>query len=339
MKIEDETREQWIRRMKKNGVPSNSRKKEFIRSCTSEQLRDPKHIAVRLSEINCGEDSEIEMLESSLKVAWTKEQTAEIIRKLLTKVGTDVHLNDIEKYGNGDQSLLIGKDLETKRQVLRNLWVMGGDIEHHLRDRFGQNAFSTSCVMGNATAVEEMLQAEPLKERRLLMRFRETSMRLSLLLLVVALSNHKPVITTYFNCKMRDMDHVGVFRTLIKHGARPDANDVTGRTVCHYGAGSFATAETLEMAKMVIKAAGTCTLFGERVNLNGLPKEEYNGMQGTLGGYVVDKERRVVYPVPGFVVEHELALKLENIFVQIGGKEVSILEKCANAKNLVNIID
>ena len=62
-------------------------------------------------------------------------------------------------------------------------------------------------------------------------------------------------------------------------------------------------------------------------------------MQGTLGGYVADKERRVVYPVPGSVVEHELALKLENIFVQIGGKDVSILEKCANAKNFVNIID
>ena len=145
MKIEDETREQWIRRIEKNGVPPNSRQKEFIRSCTSEQLRDPKHIAVRLSELNCGEDSEIEMLESSLKVAQTKEQNSETIRKLLTKVGTDVHLNDIEKYGDGDQSLLIGKDLETKRQVLHNLWAMGGDIEHHLGDSFGHNVFSTSC--------------------------------------------------------------------------------------------------------------------------------------------------------------------------------------------------
>ena len=99
------------------------------------------------------------------------------------------------------------------------------------------------------------------------------------------------------------------------------------------------------MAKMAIMATRTCALFGHNVILNGLSKTEYNGMKGTLGGYVADKERRLVYPIAGSAVEHELSLKPENIFIEKkeGGsqqlQQISILESCADTTNLVDTCD
>ena len=40
------------------------------------------------------------------------------------------------------------------------------------------------------------------------------------------------------------------------------------KTLCHYGAGILAIDETLEMTRIVIKAAGTYDMFGCRVILN-----------------------------------------------------------------------
>ena len=53
----------------------------------------------------------------------------------------------------------------------------------------------------------------------------------------------------------------------------------------------MASDERLKMVEMAIKATQTCAFFGHEVVSNGLTKDEYNGMRGTLGGYVAEKER------------------------------------------------
>lgn len=83
-------------------------------------------------------------------------------------------------------------------------------------------------------------------------------------------------------------------------------------SVCHYGIGEaieadMASDEILEMVEMAIKATQTCAFFGHEVVLNGLTKDEYNGIRGTLGGYVAENERRVVHPIAGSVVEQARA--------------------------------
>jgi hypothetical protein len=50
------------------------------------------------------------------------------------------------------------------------------------------------------------------------------------LILIVGLSKHKQTVSSYSKRKASDMNHVGVFRVLIRYGARPDAKDVTGKT-------------------------------------------------------------------------------------------------------------
>lgn len=106
----------------------------------------------------------------------------------------------------------------------------------------------------------------------------------------------------------------------------------------------MATEETLRMTEMAIKANNTCSVFGKQVVLNGLSKAEYNGMVGTLGGYVAESDRRVVYPAPGSPVDHELSIKLENVFVELPGvdgetQQVCILERCSATTNLVDVRD
>jgi hypothetical protein len=86
--------------------------------------------------------------------------------------------------------------------------------------------------------------------------------------------------------------------------------------VCHRGASATATDETLEMTSMAVKATQSCAFFGHEVVLSGLNKVQYNGVKGTLGGFVVETERRVFYPEAGSLVEQELGVKPENIFVE-----------------------
>jgi hypothetical protein len=104
-----------------------------------------------------------------------------------------------------------------------------------------------------------------------------------------------------------------------------------------------ATEETLQMAKIAIKATRTCALFGNKVILNGLSKTEYNGMKGTLGGNVAETERRLVYPIAGSVVEHELSLKPENIFTEKQREglphQICIPANCADSTDLIDTCD
>jgi len=326
----------------------NKKQKDFIQGCTQSQLLDVQFLTTKMTELGV-EDPETRQLQSLLKMAQTKKQTVELIRKLLLKSGTNVEQNNNDPFGDGDQSVLLGTELEPERHILRDLFAMGGDIEHHMRETSGLTSFAWNCIIGDTKAVEKALKTALLRSKEQkqslteLLEYRETSMRVPPLILTVAMSKHKQTVNLHSkrNVRIVDMDHVGVVRTLIKYGARPNSKDVTGKTMCHYGAGVMATKETLEMTKMAIEATSTCSLFGQEVVLNGLTKTEYNGMKGALGGYDTNTNRRIMYPIAGSVVENELSLKPKNIFVVAGNtKKVCILDHCAdNTINLVDMID
>jgi hypothetical protein len=99
-------------------------------------------------------------------------------------------------------------------------------------------------------------------------------------------------------------------KLLLFHGARPDAKDVCGKTVFHYGAGVYATMTTMKIAKMCMEAAESCHLFGKEVELQGLKTKAFNGKRGICRGYDVDTGRRAVYITDE---RKNLALKPENI--------------------------
>lgn len=103
----------------------NDRQKEFIRGCTGSQLLDHQFLNSKLSTLSV---SDPYRLQKMLKAAVTKEQTIELIRKLLIKAGTNVKQNGNDPFGDGDQSAPPGADLEPQRQLLRELFASGGDL-------------------------------------------------------------------------------------------------------------------------------------------------------------------------------------------------------------------
>lgn len=129
------------------------------------------------------------------------------------------------------------------------------------------------------------------KERELLLERREGSLRLSPLLLLVSAGK---------NIKLQPGTDISKFqidiaKDLLRAGASPVAQDVLGKTVCHYGAGAFATDMTLKIVDMCIRASESCKFYGKDVELHGLQKVEMNGRMGVAGGYDPDSERRAFY--------------------------------------------
>jgi hypothetical protein len=119
----------------------------------------------------------------------TLSQMQERIRRDLAKNGTNVQQNDADPFGDGDQSAISKK----KRQYHRELFAQGGDIA----ECFGSgriSEFAVACVTGNVPKVKELLEAANKPEDAAvppdalvqLLERRETSMRLSPLLLIVS---------------------------------------------------------------------------------------------------------------------------------------------------------
>ena len=237
-------------------------------------------------------------------------ESSQVIRSLLEKADNDIQKNDKDPYEDGDQRIVSS---EPKAQILRELFSMGGDIEHCLNDRNTFSNFAWSCIQGDVAAVEQAIckTIRGTKERHELLERRATSMRLPPLLLTLALSKHPHQVQRYAGTPVNKQNHVGVFNVLLRYGARPDSRDVTGKTVIHYGAGSWATEKTLVMSEACIIAHKSSALFGEEVVLMGLQSEKYNGAKCTLGGFDTQTLRRVVHL---HEEDRELAVKPENIF-------------------------
>lgn len=216
------------------------------------------------------------------------------IRQRLRTHGTDVDLNDRDPTGDGDQSPILLN--HSGKQVYRNLFAEGGDIA-----QCGQadqiSRFAVACVMGIFPYVEEALEeadddpAKPSDRLIQLLETRETSMRLTPLLLIV--SAGKNIVDPSADRLSRRQ--VKLAQILLRYGARPDAKDVCGKTVCHYGAGMMATQMTMDVVTMCIEAAESSYLFGEEVELFGLKNDDMNGKRGVARGFVTESGRRAVF--------------------------------------------
>mmetsp|Transcript_13369 Transcript_13369/g.20635 ORF Transcript_13369/g.20635 Transcript_13369/m.20635 type:complete len:560 (+) Transcript_13369:125-1804(+) len=235
----------------------------------------------------------------------------ELIRQLLIEIGTDVSQNDGDPTGDGDQTTIPTVE---KRDVARHLFAAGGDIREHFVGA-EVSMFAMACATGSLTTVQSELLSvkstavQPFsksEELRKLFETRETSMRLSPLLLIVSVGKAlvTPGARPQFQC---------VAKLLLKNGASPVAKDVVGKTIAHYGAGGMATKTTLEVTDMCIRAAKSHHLFGKDVKLQGLKTEEMNGKLGVVGGFDADSNRRAVYLPED---NKEVWIKVENIFLQ-----------------------
>mmetsp|Transcript_37067 Transcript_37067/g.64990 ORF Transcript_37067/g.64990 Transcript_37067/m.64990 type:complete len:556 (-) Transcript_37067:298-1965(-) len=272
------------------------------------------------------------------------EVTRDIVRKLVVLAGTNTETNDNDPYGDGDQSLVgVGKEHDSSnmkklmeeepaRQILRELFGIGGDLESHLLQN-GLSPFAMMCCSGNAAVVEKAIKqtAKGSKERMQLLERRETGMRLTPLLLAIAMSKHKRFASRATGVKEADVDHVNVVKILLHYGARPDCKELTGKSAAHYGAGSMANRDSLKMTDYIFEAAKSSAHFGERVILRNLNKNEYNGLEGTLGGFVAETGRRQVILDES---KKDLALLPKNIFSFGDGEE----EVCIHdaSRNLLN---
>jgi hypothetical protein len=157
------------------------------------------------------------------------------IRRELQVHGTDVDLNDRTPLGDGDQTPIDGPNDNNRRQFYRNLFSEGGDIFEHLSAQ-AISKFAFACVMGATELVKAELEKAddgskkeyPSENLIQLLEFRETSMRLSPLLMMVS-------ITKNIGVKNLDMEreHLEIVKLLLQYGARPQAKDVAGKVSEH----------------------------------------------------------------------------------------------------------
>ena len=262
------------------------------------------------------------------------------IKKLMIKItrlsGTNVEQNEGDPFGNGDQSpcgeLGNTDEGEETRQILRYLFQNGGDLNSYLMfDRFTQ--FAHACVIGDAATVRRMLALTQFgsRERMELLEQRETGMRFPPLILTVAMFKSRHYVSQVLGVPLTKMDHFTVFKLLLQYGADVSSKDMTGKSIIHYGAGSYAQDLTLTMSEYCIDAAKSSQYFGQTIILQNLSKTEYNGRSGKLGGYLTENGRRQVILEDG----KELSLLPKNIYIQTGENEE---EKCIldDNRNLVN---
>ncbi|KAL7541255.1 hypothetical protein ACHAXR_011342 [Thalassiosira sp. AJA248-18] len=228
------------------------------------------------------------------------------IRQLLIEIGTNVSINDNDPTGDGDQNPIASLP---QRDVARHLFSSGGDVEQHLAKQ-ALSKFALGCAVGSLKAVGDMVkdavkvEARPYSrsEKMLtLLETRETSLRLSPLLLIVSAGK---------NIIGERQDFQGVSKLLLKYGASPVAKDVFGKTVCHYGAGAMATKMTLDVVDMCIHAAKTHHMFGKEIQLHSLNTQEMNGKVGIVGGFDSDTGRRSVFLQDD---QREVWIKTENM--------------------------
>lgn len=237
----------------------------------------------------------------------------EAIRKLLKEIGTDLSKYDDDPTGDGDQSPIVTHD---NRDLARHLFSSGGAgvIEEHIPQR-ALSRFAFGCVVGSRKGASEMIEEAKKCARQpysrsegmlALLNSRETSMRLSPLLLIV--SAGKGIFPAIGS--QESLDFQGTARLLLRYGASPVAKDALGKTVCHYGAGAMATKMTLEVSDMCIRAAKSHHMYGKEVQLRGLQTADMNGRIGVAGGFDADSGRRSVYLEND---QREVWIKTENM--------------------------
>lgn len=245
------------------------------------------------------------------------------IRIDLERNGTNVQLNDEDLTGDGDQSQVN----KSSRDYYQELFATGADLFHHKRDSKTLSKFVICCITGQTDLVREMLRqvdspGKPPEQLINLLETRETSLRCSPLLMILAMEKQLDP-----QCHEGQRKNVEL---LLSYGARPDAKDVVGKTVCHYGSGEKATETSLAMVDMCIPAAESAFLFAKRVELFGLNNYDMNGKIGIARGFHVKSGRRAVYLLQD---RKEVAVKPQNLRV------LGDLQEAPPATKLCDIID
>ena len=280
-----------------------------------------------------GMSDQADRLWARVHISKSASDQARLYRDLIGTTQTDILQNDNDPYGDGDQRRLPS---ESQCQVFRNIWTVGGDLEHLFSpdpmspSARGFSPFALACATGNKKLVETLLKvcSEADTNRTQFLECRESAMRVSPLLIAIALAKHPGTVHAHTQYPKDEMDFAGVAKVLLQYGARPDVKDVAGKNATHYGAGSHATEVTLKIAEMCIEASKTCRYYGKVVTVKGLANEEYNGLEGKLGGYLVDHNRRTVYlqvpsPASNEMGTKELAIRPANIYFE----DVPILDE------------
>ena len=245
------------------------------------------------------------------------------IRQGLVDYGTDCDLNETDKamLEDGDQTPIATTE---GRDFARNLWCTGAEVGAMLNspNRLveGLSPFKMFCMQGNVAQVERMLKeavtsnansngdGRPPSKLTHLLEFRESSLRLSALLTIQSVG--KNFAAAVPGGAKRNQCQEDCARLLLKYGACPDAKDVVGKTVIHYGAGRMANDTSMKICDMCIRAHKSACLYDQEVELHSLSSESMNGMRGIGRGFVEETNRRAVYL---FDRKKEVAVKPENI--------------------------
>jgi hypothetical protein len=260
------------------------------------------------------------------------DKQKECIRKSLISIGTDCNLNDRDPMGDGDQRPILSVN---GRDVAREIFSIGGDINGYAESS-SFSPFAMACICGNTAFVKKTILDsyshsvhDNKEEMRKILETRETSLRLSPLLLIASAGKNAYGIPRE--------NHVAVTHLLLKYGANPDAKDVFGKTVCHYGAGAMANPMSMEVADMCIVAARTSYFFGKEIELHGLKTAALNGVKGVAGGFDSNSGRRSIYIQDQ---EREIWVKPENMrLLAMAASEVDVLQEIKNKPMLVDVQD
>lgn len=204
------------------------------------------------------------------------------------------------------------------------LWNPGGDFASSLSTL---SSFSAHCIAGRYRNVRQLLERSSVRQGKNLsdlvelLETRETAMRLSPLLLVfcmlrklaegeASLRPSKSTSAPDEACEIQSskipsenqkettllqQNLLKVVSVLLEYGARPDAKDVAGRTVCFYGAGVCANEASLVATTMCIGAAVSAHCFGKEVVLRDMKDDSFNGIRGIAAGYRTETAQRIVY--------------------------------------------
>lgn len=238
------------------------------------------------------------------------------LRHLLQRTGTDVDKNDSDPAGDGDQS-----PLQVIDSGFEEISDLCGDLMEHFVIEMA-NTFWSACLFGGPGGIELALASVvgfgPVPAALVqFLEHRSSPLRLSPLLLITLFiqtpfdrvepdpkatipkrgkkgrklkKKAQRKLTPLEKESEARREKVDILKVLLKYGARPDACDLMGTTVCHFGAASYATTESMEMVKLCQKAALSAHLFGQFVELHGLENAAFlNGKRGICRGFVVSQ--------------------------------------------------
>ena len=246
--------------------------------------------------------------------------------------------------------------------------LLGGDFDALMLQspRSGCKGFSelaTHCVAGHHRKVKQILERNSTRNGKSLhvliqlLETRETILRFTPLMLVFcrlrmlatqffddsgtlstkkssgSIQSMKSIVNVEEGVVL-EQNLLKVVVLLLQYGSNPNAKDVTGRTVCFYGAGIHATETSMAATTMCIGAATSAQCFGKEIVLREMDDSSYNGMRGLAAGYQAETGRRIVYL---FGRKTEIAVMNRNIRLIQDPFERQIAFTIPPPKNIFNL--